>query len=442
VNISLISLTTLPGATTQCWVRRMTGFVFRIVSCGLIIATTSAAAQNQGDATGEWTLDRLIAYALENNKQLEATRLAKNVSEQSVSFAQSQRRPRLDAVALLNAYPSNERLLIERHGFRPASNPFEDAILKYGLQMTFPLYTGGRIRQEINLAESGVEASLARIKLTRQELIFNVTSAYFAYLQLQSVLEANGALLRSVTESRRIVAQKLAVGRTSQLDLLKLDARVSAAQTRSTVVRNAVGRSLATLTALLALPPGTPINIVGELKMAETSMSYEEARNTALAERQDLIALRAEIEAQNHRVEIAGSRFRPQLNSSVFVGGYTGDSGETQGDVKISIDLRFPLYSGNALQAKQRESLIRLEELKARLADAARSAMAEVDLAMIELDSTKARLNTGLLAVELAQEALRIERRIRARPEYRKRPAFSRRISASSQNRVCGCTVR
>jgi len=401
----------LIGTLVQRWLRRMNVFAMRIVSCGLIIISASAAAQDQNDAGGNWTLPRLIAYALENNMGLEATRLAKNASEQSVSFAQGRRRPRLDAVAFLNAFPINERLLIERHGFRPRSNPFEDVILNYGLQMTVPLYTGGRIKREINLAESGVAAALARTNLTRQELIFNVTSAYYAYLQLQSVLDANEALLRSVTESRRIAAQQLAVGRTSRLDLLKLDARVSAAQTQLTIVRNAEGRTLATLTALLALPPDSPLKIVGELKVAATPMSTRQARNAALTERQDLIALRVEIAAQNLRVGIAGSRFRPQLDSSVFAGGYTGDSGETKSDVKIFINLRYPIYSGNTLQAKQRESLIRLEELKARLADAERSAMAEVEQALIELDSTKARLNTGLLAVTQAQEALRIERR-------------------------------
>ncbi|MCZ6470250.1 MAG: TolC family protein [Gammaproteobacteria bacterium] len=373
----------------------------------LVVVCTSATAQQ--DTDGTWTLPRLINFALDNNKQIGAKELATKKREQSVLVAEGQNLPSVDFVTFLNAYPVNERLLIERHGFRP-SNPFEDVILNYGLQLTFPLYTGGRLKEEINLAEAGVKIALARTNLSRQELIFNVTSGYYTYLKLQSVLDANEGLLRSVMESRRIAAQQLAVGRTAKLDLLKLDTRVSSARTQLVVVRNAVDRTLSALSALLGLPPGTGLNIVGNLQVAVTSTSIDEAQFSARLERQDLIAIRAEIKAQKHLVEIARSKFSPQLNSSVFLGGYTGNSGETQSDAKIFINLRMPLYSGNSLQSKERETLFRLQELQLRLEYAERNAMAEVEQALIELNSTWARLDTGLLSVELAQEALRIER--------------------------------
>jgi outer membrane protein TolC len=315
----------------------------------------------------------------------------------------------MDFVTYLNAYPVNERLLIERHGFRP-TNPFEDAILNYGLQFTYPLYSGGRIKQEINLAEAGVMIASARTRLSRQELIFNVISTYYVYLKLQSVLDANVALLGSVMDSRRIAKQQFAVGRSAKLDLLILDARVSSTKTQLTVVRNAIERTLSTMSAVLALPPGTNLDIVGTLDVAESSTYNDETQGALLLERQDLVAIRAEIKAQKHLVEIARSRSRVQLDSSAFLGGYTGNSGETQGDVKIFINLRVPLYSGNTLPSKERETLIRLEELQSRLQYAERNAMAEVEQAAIELNSTRARLKSGRLTVELAQEALRIER--------------------------------
>ncbi len=63
------------------------------------------------------------------------------------------------------------------------------------------------------------------------------------------------------------------------------------------------------------------------------------------------------------------------------------------------------------MAANERQALFRLQELQAQLDYVERNALAEVDWAMIELNSTRARLSTGQLSVELAQEALRIERR-------------------------------
>jgi len=372
-----------------------------------VLVCASAIAQNE--INDGWTLTSLISYALENNKQLEARELAIKKREQSVLVAEGEDLLEVDFVSSLDAYPENERLLIERHGFRE-SNPFEDVILKTGLLLTYPLYTGGRIKQKVGAAEAGVKFATAQTSLSRQELILNVTSAYYSYLNLQSILEANEALLRSVMESRRVAAQQLAVGRSAKLDLLILDARVSAAKTQLTIFRNEVDRSLTTLAALLALPPESKLKIVGRLQAAEFSINNEEIRTTALLERQDLVAIRAKIMAQRHIVEIARSQLGPQLDSSVFLGGYMGDSGESQGDIKISVNLNIPLFNGNSLEAKERQTLYRLQELQARLAHFERQALAEVDRALIALNSARARLSTGQLSVELAQEALRIER--------------------------------
>ena len=154
-----------------------------------IVQSSSAVAA--GSAESEpWTLPRLVAYALGNNMGLEAARLFNDVAREDVSVAEGQQMPRLDVVSDLLAFPLNDRLLIERHGFRPQSNPFEDVILNYGLRATMPLYTGGRIEKEIALAEAAATASLARTDLTQQGLIFNVTSGYYTYLRLDTVIEA------------------------------------------------------------------------------------------------------------------------------------------------------------------------------------------------------------------------------------------------------------
>ena len=52
------------------------------VGLGFIIVCTSTAAQN--DTDGAWTLPRLISFALENNKQIEANELVIKNREQSV----------------------------------------------------------------------------------------------------------------------------------------------------------------------------------------------------------------------------------------------------------------------------------------------------------------------------------------------------------------------
>ncbi len=372
---------------------------------GFVAAAVPVAAESEKDAT--WTLPRLIRHALDNNKGLAAARLGTDVAREDVEIAKGQRLPGVDAVSYFQHFPIRSRLLLERHGKRP-SNPFQESIITYGLRATLPLYTGGRIQREIAISEAAVAASRSRAELTRQELIFNVISAFYTYLRVREVIAANEALVRSVEESRRIAAQRVRLGRAAPLDVLRLEARLSAVESQLTAARSDLDRTAETLKALLALPSETALEAAGELTPDETPWSRVAARNSALSKRPDLLALRREVDAQRERIGVAVARAGPTVDASVFYGAATGEDA-TSNDAKFRLNFRLPLYSGGVLSAKQRREEARLRALEAKLEAVERRALAEVERAAIELSSTKARLDAGRRAVAQAEEALRVE---------------------------------
>ncbi len=369
---------------------------------------TGTPAAGQGDEAAPWTLPRLVRYALDHNKGLAASRLATSVAQEGVRIAEGRRWPWVEAVSAFQYFPIRDRLLIERHG-RRAGNPFQETVLNYGLQVTLPLYTGGRIPREISVAEAEVAASQSRSELTRQELIFNVTSVYYTYLRVRAEIEAAEALVGSVGESRRIALQQASVGRIARLDILRLEATLAQAESQLAVIRNDLDRTAATLTALLALPPDVPFRVVGDLTPTRMPWDANTARDRVLRARPDLATLRRQIDAQRDRIEIAAARQGPRLDASVFYGAATGED-TTSNDAKAFITLRIPLYTGDVLSAQKRQAFARLQELQARRAAAERQALAEVERALIELSSTTTRLEFGLRAIEQSEEALRVER--------------------------------
>lgn len=355
-----------------------------------------------------WTLPQLVRQALDNNKGFEASRLAIRVAEEDISAAQGQRWPQVAAVSSLLETPIHERLLFERHGRRP-DNPFQSTILNYGIEIKIPIYTGGRIRHEIGLAEAAVAAARSRSEVSRQELIFNVTSAYYTYLRIQHGAAAREALVRSVEESRRIAQDQVEVGRAAKLDVLRLDARLSEAQSALAVTRNGLARTLATLKALIAVPPTFLLRVGGSLKPAEQAYDGETARIVALSTRPDLLALRREIEAQRRRVGIAKARRLPSVDAAAVYGFATGED-ETGTDAKFFLKFRLPIFTGGVLGARQRKAVARLKQLETRLGAAERTALAEVERAMLDIPSAQARMTAGWRAIAQAEESLRVER--------------------------------
>lgn len=377
----------------------------------LIIAAIPSAVQSEEGGT--WTLPRLVQHALDNNKGLAAAKAGTDVAREDIDIAKGQSLPQVNAVSSFLYVPLNERLLIERHGFRPTqanagNNPFQEVILNYGVRVTLPLYTGGRIQREISVSEAAVAVSQARAELTRQELVFNVTSAYYTYLRLRAVITANEALVRSVEESRRIAAQRVKIGRAAQIDVLRLDARLSAVESQLTVARNNLDRIAETMKALLALPPDYALRIDGTLVPDGTPWDRESARKSALSKRPDLLSLHREIDAQRERIGISEARFGPSVDASVFYGANTGEDTTTD-DAKFLLQFRMPLYSGGILEARKRREMKKLRELEIRLQALERRALADVERTLIELSSTKSRLNVGTRAVAQAEESLRVE---------------------------------
>lgn len=388
----------------------------RVVALAALLAVGIGGGSSSAQVSQDkpWDLPRLVRYALDNNKGLAAARLGTDVARENVEAAKGRRLPRVDVVSSLLYAPLNERLLIPRNGFRPTklnpgNNPFQETILDYGLQATMPLYTGGRIQMEVALSEAAVAASRSNSELNRQELIFNVSSAYFTYLRVKAVIAAGEALVRSVEESRRIAEERVKIGRAARLDVLRLEARLSAAESRLTAARNDLERIAETLKALLALPPGYVLGVDGDLTSDKARWDEKTALDTALSKRPDILALRRRVEAQRQRIGIAGARAGPTMDASVFYGAATGED-QTSDDARFMLKFRLPLYSGGVLEARKRREKVRLSQLEAKLGSLKRQALAEVRRAVIELSSTKARLEAGARAIDQAKEALRVER--------------------------------
>ena len=370
-----------------------------------------AAAPAQTDERAPWTLEDLVGMALDRGPGLAADRAATAAAKEDIAVAKGARLPRLDAVGKSEYFPRRERLLIFRHGFRGDKNPFEDAILSYGLEVRLPLYTSGRIEHGISLAEARTEAVRARAELTRVELIFNVTSGYYTALRLQKVITAQEAVLSSLHESQRIGKLQAEVGRIAPLDLLRLNTRVSQAERDLAGARNAYAQVLEVLKQLINVPSEVFLDIRGELIPAPTGVALDALRNQALAQRPDLVSLRHEVRAKREAVGVARAQLGPKVDFTASYRGVTGiDDGITKDDAGLFVNLRIPLYAGGVFRAQTRKASGELREVQLRLRDAERRALAELERAALDLAAAEPRIRAARRAVGQAEESLRVER--------------------------------
>jgi outer membrane protein len=383
-----------------------------IAATALLIALALPAAQLAAqDYQSKWTLDELVGVALDRNLGLAASKVGITIAEADITAARGERLPRLDAVARGEYFPRRERLLIFRHGFRKDDNPFETAIVDYGLEVTLPLYTSGRIEHGIALAEALAATSRSRVQLTRNQLIFNVASAYYTALRIQQVIGAQEVALSSLKESLRIAELQREVGRIAPLDSLRIETGASQAERDLAGARNAHEQVIEVLKELINVPTEVALEVAGQLVKAPAAGQSDLLREQALAQRPDLIALRQEVGAQRAAVGIADSRLGPSLDLKAGFRGVTGiDDGTTRDDGTLLLQFRVPLYEGGVFRAQRRKALAQLRQTELRLRDAERRALAEVARAVLDLNAADPRTRAAVRAVEQAQESLRVER--------------------------------
>lgn len=370
----------------------------------------TVAGDGRTKTSAAMDLGQLIRHAISANKGLAAARIAVTAADEDINIARGRSLPRLDAIGTLEHFPIRDKVRMIANPNAGPDPVQDDTILGFGVQITLPLYTGGRLKKEEDLAQAQREAASSRGDLTQQELIFNVTSTYYTYLLVKEVIAAQEAAVRSLRDSLRIEQARVDVGRAVPADMLRIQTRLSRAESTLAADRNRLDGTLEVLKAYLALPPEFRLAPVGKLAPFKFDVnSPESLRNKALTMRPDLIALRHEAASQRLAIDVAGANLGPTVDLAAQYGASAASS-VTQSDGALMLRLRIPLYSGGVLQAQKRKAVARWSELTTRLAGAELQALAEVEKARLELSSTEARIEASSAAIKQAEESLRVER--------------------------------
>jgi len=98
-----------------------------------------------------------------------------------------------------------------------------------GVQVTQPIFRGGRTVAQTRQAEAQVEAERAQLSITEQQILLNVATAYLNLVQAQAVLQLainNEQVLQRQLDS---VQDRFRVGEVTRTDVSQAQSRLSAA---------------------------------------------------------------------------------------------------------------------------------------------------------------------------------------------------------------------
>jgi len=378
----------------------------------------SRSAVPQSEVGDSITIEDAIRLALDRNPELQAAAYDVTAAEARSDTLAGQRLPSLDIIGGYSRYLDSQRL------FPAVENgelgAFSREIFSGDLVLSMPLFTDGRLGNQVRAADLLRQSAGQRMARTREELVFNVASVFYSILAQERLITSLEFSKKALEDHIKQVNNLMEMQKAAKVDLLRTEVRLSDVQQKLVREKNLLSIQHRLLLNIMGIEDsGARLTLKGTLeKTAPELKSMDDDVARALQQRPDFQAARRELEAQGCRVDVARAGQSPTVNIFASYGGRWAMNPTQQpagaadsGDVgKIGLNLQIPLFEGGRIQAAVREERAKLMAAQARFRKLELSIRLEVETAYSNMTSAFERVQTAEKTIEQARESLRIER--------------------------------
>lgn len=379
---------------------------------GGLLGAASAAALLIGGAAQADTLQQALLQTYQSNPTLTGQRAQLRQLDEAVAIARAQGRPQVSGTAGFNQD-------LTRTGGGNGRN------LNAGVDVSYPLFNGGSVRNQIRAADERVLAGRASLRATEGDIFTEAVGAYMDVIRDSSIVTLNRNQVRVLETNLQASRDRFEVGDLTRTDVAQSEARLALAQSaleraegQLTTSEENYQRVIGDVPDDLQPPPPLPV-LPG---------TAEQAVQVALANNADLVSIAAQIRAAGRDVAIARAGRLPTVNAigsgraTNFLGTadeqFAPGAANTQTNTSVGVQARIPIYQGGlvgaqvrqaqAFQSQLLEQGVALERL---IVAQTRSAFANFQAAQEAIESNE----TAVAANTLALEGVRAEQTVGTR---------------------------
>ena len=264
-----------------------------------------------------------------------------------------------------------------------------------------------------------VSAQEARRRVVENELRYNISTAYYQYLQTLDAIRIFDNSRKVLNElarlNEKLVSNNVAtkeVVTSARYELSKVDQQVAVAEKNRETARAyfnfLLNRDLQTD---IAIDSSLSVAAVPPLGRSDGSVGgLSDLQQTALRGRQELVQLGGSLRAAQTAVKLNEANARIP---NVYVGGSTGFQGygytfQNQAYVVAQLGLQWDLFRGYEKRSKIQQARIQTNALQTRLAEVQRQIQLQVLQAYYDLDAANESLTATQSGIVNADQTFRV----------------------------------
>ncbi|HMA66998.1 MAG TPA: TolC family protein [Desulfosalsimonadaceae bacterium] len=362
------------------------------------------------------TLEQAIKIGLVNNPGVAARGFEADAAAARQDQALSERMPEMRVAGGYNHYINERRVL-------PVGQPGEPAVLSRDivssdLVLSMPLFTGGRLVNQVKAADLLYQSEKQRLARSRKELVFNVSSLFFNILAQRHVIEALEFSRQTLTEHLRRVDALVEGKKAAHVDRMRTEVRLADVRQELVKEKNVIDIQRRTFANLLGLSGGVDeVSLQDELARSTEAVAQDPgtALEKAWESRDDYLAEKSALEAQARYVDAARAGRWPVISLQGAYG-WSGAAGQTSGkgdefgdEGSIGLGVEIPLFEGGRVKAEIREQRAELAAAQKRLRELELQIRLEIETALADIESSEKRAAALEKTIAQARESLRIE---------------------------------
>lgn len=346
-----------------------------------------------------WTLERCVAYAVQNNVRVKGTQLDSLSAVSTYKQAWAAQLPSLSASAQYSASRTTGQNAAMAGGDDVSQSN------RYSINAGWTVFAGTSIRTAVRQSEKNVVATGLSIQQAKFDITMAVVQAYLQVLySRESVTNAEQTLEASSRQYER-VRELAEVGSASRVDLTQIQSQHAADKYSLVVAQNNLDTDLLKLKQLLEIPSTEKFEPVfpeyGQ-SLALDPLPEKQAVFTAAVktvpdmQRQSVALKVAELELKRTvagylpTVTVTGG-----LTSSHDMNGGTGGQLSDNLSPSVGLLLSVPIYDNRKSKTQVEKARIGIEQAQLSLTSTEKDLLQEVETAYLKAVSARSRLEAA-----------------------------------------------
>ena len=359
--------------------------------------------------------DECRELALKHSEALRRAEISLNNAELDRKIARTQYLPKFEGSATgVYMLPDMDMagMKLQMHGAYMA-----------GIQLTQPIYAGGKITAGNRLARIGKEAAGEQLRLTRSEVIARADNSYWTYVSVRAKVEMVEQFVSMIDTLLQQTGEAVDAGIATESDLLRIRAKQSEMDYQLRKARNGADLCRMALCSVIGFDMDSPIEVSDTVPESVFMGDIP----TDISRRPEVRLLQLGVDVKRQQARMALGDFLPTVGVSlgynyygnfmlkgmaeVAEGVYMPYKQEYKNGIGVGLlSVSIPLFHWGEGAMKVRKARREVENARLEEVENTRLMTLEARQAAINLEDGARLVSAAEVALEQAQESLRVER--------------------------------